>query len=142
MSDPQPIVIDTNILFSALLRSESRFTRVILDADYSFFVCESTIVELFKHKERIIQISKLSEMEVVRLFYTLLRRVTVYKEELIEPEIRKGAYNLCADIDETDTPHVALAIHLDALLWTGDKSLKRGLRQKGFDRFFDHNQPS
>ena len=140
MPDSQPIVVDTNILFSALLRSESRFTRVILDAKYSFFICESTIVELFKHRERIVRASKLSEVEVVRLFYTLLRCVTVYKEDLIDSRVRRDAYELCVGVDEADTPHVALAIHLDALLWTGDKSLKKGLRQKGFNQFFDPNQ--
>lgn len=136
MPELQPIVIDTNILFSALLRRESRFTRMILESDRVFFICESTIVELFKHKDRIVKRSKLSEAEVVRLFYTLLRRVTVSKEELIAPEVRRKAYELCVDVDEADTPHVALTIHLDALLWTGDKSLKEGLRQKGFDQFF------
>lgn len=136
MPELQPIVIDTNILFSALLRRKSRFTRLILESDRVFFICESTIVELFKHKDRIVKLSKLSEAEVVRLFYTLLRRVTVSKEELIAPEVRRKAYELCVDVDEADTPHVALTMHLDALLWTGDKSLKEGLRQKGFDRFF------
>jgi predicted nucleic acid-binding protein len=132
------VVIDTNILFSALLRRDSQFMRVILGSDRLFFICESTIVELFKHKERIVEISKLSEEEVIRLFYILLRHVTVSKEDLIDPDVRKKAYELCQDIDETDTPHVALAIHLDALLWTGDKTLKKGLRQRGFDQFFEN----
>lgn len=121
MPEPQSVVIDTNILFSALLRRESPFTRIILDSDQSFFICESTIVELFKHKDRIVELSRLTEAEVVRLFYTLLRRVTVSKEDLIAPEVRRNAYELCADVDEADTPHVALTMHLDALLWTGDK---------------------
>lgn len=140
MPEPRPVIIDTNILFSALLRSESRFTRVILDSDRTFFICESTIVELFRHKDRIVRLSKLSEAEVVRLFYTLLRHVTVSKEELIASEVRHDAYELCVDIDEADTPHVALAMHLDALLWTGDKALKEGLQRKGFDQFFDPGQ--
>jgi predicted nucleic acid-binding protein len=133
----QPVVIDTNILFSALLRRESPFTRLILETDLVFFICESTIVELFKHKDRIVQLSKLSEAEVIRLLYTLLRRIIVSKENLIEPQIRYDAYLLCADVDETDTPHVALTMHLNALLWTGDKRLKKGLQQKGFDQFFE-----
>ncbi|PSQ84453.1 MAG: hypothetical protein BRD44_00900 [Bacteroidetes bacterium QS_7_67_15] len=44
---------------------------------------------------------------------------------------------LCHDIDETDTPHVALVFELDGELWTGDKKLKEGLRENGFDRFFE-----
>ncbi|MBI4315926.1 MAG: hypothetical protein HY679_08320 [Chloroflexi bacterium] len=60
-----------------------------------------------------------------------------YWEDLIAPEHRKSAYALCRDVDEADTPHVALALELDALLWTGDKRLKGGLENKGFQRFFE-----
>lgn len=41
------------------------------------------------------------------------------------------------DVDAKDTPFAALAIELDAPLWTGDKKLVLGLRKKGFDRFFE-----
>jgi predicted nucleic acid-binding protein len=137
MSVSKPVVVDANILFSALLRDESRFSRIILGSDRSFFICESTIVEVFKHKERILQFSKLSEPEVIRLFYLLLRHLVVVREQLITPEVRAEAYKLCAEIDETDTPHVALTMHLDGVLWSGDKALKGGLRRNGFDRFFE-----
>lgn len=113
MSELKPVVIDTNILFSALLRDQSHFTQTILGSGNTFFICESAIVELFKHKERIVQVSQLTETEVVRLFYTLLRHVTVSKEDLIGPVSRQHAYALCVDIDEADTPHVALTLHLN-----------------------------
>ncbi len=137
MSTHKKIVVDTNILFSALLKDESFFTKAIADSEHSFFICESTIVELFKHKERIVQLSGLSEAAVVRLFYTLLRQVTIVKEELVAKELREEAYQLCAEVDVDDTPHVALTLHLNGLLWTGDRKLKRGLRQRGFEQFFE-----
>ena len=137
MPSPKPVVIDTNILFSALLRSQSPFAQTILGLEHSFHICESVIVELFKHKEKIIRLSQLSEEEVVRLFYIVLRRMTISKEDLIERSIRQKAYELCADIDKADAPHIALTIQLDGLLWTGDKTLKEGLRKKGFDAFFE-----
>ena len=46
------------------------------------------------------------------------------------------AQRLCAPTDPKDTPYVALALHLDAELWTLDEELKAGLRLRGFDRFF------
>ena len=47
------------------------------------------------------------------------------------------ARRLCHDVDPKDTPFVALALHVDGRLWTGDEELKAGLRRKGFNRFFE-----
>jgi len=137
MAEPDRIVVDANILFSALLRPDSPFTRRIVQGRKAFFVCESTIVSLFKHKERIVKLSRLSDEEVVRLFYLLLRHVTVSKEELIGPEARREAVDLCRGVDLDDVPHVGLTLSLGGRLWTGDESLKRGLRERGFDRFYE-----
>ncbi len=137
MAESDRIVVDANILFSALLRPASPFTRRIVQGEKKFFVCESAIVSLFKYKERIVELSRLSEEEVVRQFYLLLRHVTVSKEEFISRAARCEAVNLCRGVDLDDVPHVGLTLSLDGQLWTGDKKLKRGLREQGFDRFFE-----
>ncbi len=137
MTGRPPVVVDTNIIFSALLSSQSRFAEILLRADGQFYVNELTLIELFKHKEKIVRFSRLSEDEIIRLYYLLLRKINLYKEDLISPESRRAAYALCHDIDETDAPHLALTLEIDGLLWTGDNTLKTRLRQKGFDRFFD-----
>ncbi len=73
----------------------------------------------------------------MRIYQILLKRITLYKEDLITLNNRTAAYSLCQDIDESDTPHVALTLELEGLLWTGDKKLKEGLRRKGFNQFFE-----
>ncbi len=118
MTLPKPVVIDTNIFFSSMLRNSSIFTKTLFGSENSFHICESVIVELFKHKEKIILSSKLSENDVIRLFYTTLKHVTISREELIDQSIRRRAFELCRDIDESDSPHVALTLKLDGLLWT------------------------
>jgi predicted nucleic acid-binding protein len=133
----RPVVIDTNILFSCLLKNQSEFSRLIFGTPNQFYICESVIIELFKHKERILALSRLDESDIVRLFYTLLRNITVYREILIAPSIRERAYALCRNIDPADSPHVALTIHLNGVLWTGDEKLKKALRLKGFHSFFE-----
>lgn len=134
------VVVDTNVIFSALLKSHSTFAEILLRSEHEFFVCEMTLVEIFKHKDKITQASHLSDDDLARLYHILLRRITLYKEDLISVESRKAAYHLCLDIDESDTPHVALALELDALLWTGDKKLKDGLQTKGFQNIFEHGK--
>lgn len=47
------------------------------------------------------------------------------------------ARRLCSSIDEKDTPFIALAIHLNTRLWTEDDELKKGLRAKEFNLFFE-----
>ncbi len=136
MLSSKPVVIDTNILFSALLSKQPMFIRTILGSRQTFYICESVIVELFKHKEKLVFLSRLSEEKVIRLFYTILRHVTISKEALIDHTIRRKAYELCSGIDEADSPHVALTLQLDGLLWTGDKKLKNGLQKRGFESFF------
>lgn len=138
MSTQQLIIVDTNILFSALLNSQSSFTEILIGSGCRFFVCEQVLVELFKRKEKIVKVSQLSEDEIVRIYQILLKQITLYKEDLIALENRVASY-MCKDIDESDTPHVALTLELDGLLWTGDKKLKEGLRRKGFEQFFEPN---
>ena len=45
------------------------------------------------------------------------------------------------NIDEADTPFVALTIELSAVLWTGDKRLKDGLQKQGFNHFLVVSNP-
>jgi predicted nucleic acid-binding protein len=133
-----PIIVDTNILFSALLSHRSKFADVLLTTENKFFVCELVLVELFKHKEKITQVSRLSEDDIIQLYQIYLKKVHFYKEELISIENRQSAYQLCHDIDKNDSAHVALTLELNGLLWTGDKILKEGLLKKGFTQFFDY----
>ena len=137
MQGRKPVVVDTNIFFSALLRTESSMGEVLLRCEEHFFICEMVIVELFKHKEKIVRLSQLSQEDIVRFYYALIKYTDIFKEQLIAPENWTKAYNLCRSIDETDTPHVALTLELKGLLWTGDRHLKDGLKRKGFDKFFE-----
>jgi predicted nucleic acid-binding protein len=131
-----PVIIDTNILFSALLREHSSFAQAMLVSDRKFYLCESVIIELFKHKEKIIRLSQLSEEQVITLYHSLIKKLELYKEHLIKKQSWDLAYALCKEVDPEDTPHLALTIELNGLLWTGDKKLKQHLIQKGFTHFF------
>ena len=58
------VIVDTNILFAAMRSANSRL-RVILDRpDLKFYTPNFLVVEIFKHKEKILKKSKASEDEV------------------------------------------------------------------------------
>jgi predicted nucleic acid-binding protein len=130
------VVVDTNILFSAILRPRGRFVEVLLGSTAEFYICESVLVELFRRKEKLVNASRLSAEEVVQAYGQVISTVRLHKEGLIATHDWDRAYSLCSDVDVSDTPHVALAFALNALLWTGDKRLRDGLEAKGFNQFF------
>lgn len=132
------VVVDTNILFSALLGKNKRFRDVLLtEKNVTFYSCKFVIVELFKHKEKIQENSSLEDDEVLELLYGLLKKINFFDEDSVGIESRQRAYDLCKNIDEKDSPHLSITIEPDGLLWTGDKTLREGLASQGFDSFFD-----
>ena len=133
------VIVDTNIIFSALLREDNKYANMLIKSDdnHDFYGVYFTIVELFKHKERIIKYSKLNEDEVLEVLYELLKHIYIINDDIISIAAWKQAVNLVHDVDMKDVPHVALTIELEGKLWTNDVELKNGLRAKGFDDFID-----
>ena len=132
------VVVDSNIFFSALLKEENRFRSILLlSDDIHFFAPHFAIAELFRYKEKIARSSSIDADRIPEIFLDLLHKIEIFNEELISGEYWNRAYRLCHDIDENDTPFVALALALDADLFTGDIKLKNGLAAKGFVRFFN-----
>ena len=130
------VVVDTNILFSSLRAKNSGLRRVLEREDCRFYAPNFLMVEIFKHKERILQKSKATEDEVYEILYRTLHKITFINEETISLENFIEAYKLCGNIDEKDTPFIALTLEIEGELWTNDVVLKRGLIKKGFDYFF------
>jgi predicted nucleic acid-binding protein len=132
------VIVDTNILFSALLGKSKYLRETILSAkDISFYSCKFVFVELFKYKNKIQAKSSLEEDEILELLHSLLSKIKIFNEETVTDESLRKAYELCKDIDEKDTPFVAITIELSGSLWTKDSKLKDSLISKGFNSFFD-----
>jgi predicted nucleic acid-binding protein len=135
---PSKLVVDTNVFFSLLLRRDTVLRRQFLsETTHSFHCPRFFLVELFKHKERIALATELGQDELLDCLYELLARVRFVEEGSIPLGTWMEARRLCRDVDPKDAPFVALALHLDAHLWTSDTELKTGLRAKGFNRFFE-----
>jgi predicted nucleic acid-binding protein len=131
------VIIDSNIVFSALRKKESRTRSKILSSDNQFFAPNFLFGEIFKHKSRIMAYSKGDEVEIYEILLKILSRINFINEENISTGNFIEAYRLCKDVDEKDTPFVALSIELGYEIWTRDEELKSGLKVKGFARFFE-----
>ncbi|MBM3237771.1 DNA-binding protein [Candidatus Poribacteria bacterium] len=128
------VIVDSNIIFSALLSKDNTSRMILFSPNIEFFSCNLMMVEIFKNKEKIARISNLSDDEILVQLAKILTRINFVNEEIIPKTIFRAAYDLCNNIDENDTPFVALTVFLDGYLLTGDKKLIEGLKSKGFER--------
>ena len=128
------IIVDTNIIFSCLLNSQGTIGDLIFNskAIFDFFSNEYMMFEIRKHWDRLLKISKLTDIELQISFDKLLTRLTFISEQLIPESIWHNAEVLVADIDVDDTDFVALTKYVKGGLWTGDKPIYNGLKTKGY----------
>lgn len=132
----EAVVVDTNMIFSALISKHSRIRSVILESEFSFYSPNYLFIEIFKNKEKLLRYSHLSESDFYLLINDIIERINLVPLEIINLDNRQKAYDFCKNIDIKDTVFVALSLELGIPLWTGDKKLIIGLKAKGFDNFF------
>lgn len=133
----RPIVIDTNIVFKALRLKNSFIREILNQSQFHFYAPKFLLVEIFKHKEKILRNNTQLEDEFYEYLNLLLQRITFVNEEIVSIGNYVEAYRLCKDIDEKDVPFVALALELSCDLWTFDQPIIKGLKPKGFISFFE-----
>lgn len=130
------IIVDSNILFSSCISPLGDNADLLLNPNYSFekFSCHYLFVEMFKHQEKIVRLSKQPLENVIEVLYSFVRKITFINEELISFENWTKAENLTNDIDNKDIAFIALTLHItDSYFWTNDNKLILGLRKKGFN---------
>ena len=128
------IVVDTNIVFSALLNSGSKIGKILLQSKghFQFYSCNYLRTEINRHRNRLLKLTKLSEDELAELESLVTHNITFIDERLLPQDLLKQTEILLKSIDPNDTPFVALTKHLEGKLWTGDLQLYNGLKTKRF----------
>lgn len=131
------VVVDSNIIFSAMLNPESNIGDIILNSQdtFTFYCCEYLREEINDHKDKIIKIAGYGEHEYDELAFLVYKQVDFFSESTIPFEFWQKAADFVRDVDMDDISHVALSLFLDIKLWTGDKLLIGGLTKKGFTNF-------
>ena len=133
------IVVDTNIIFSALLNSNGTIGDLLFNSDkhFEFYSCNYMRYEIKKHWERLEDISKLSDDQLQVSYTQILSKLKFINEEIIPVEIWLASEEITKDIDIDDTDFVALTKFLKATLWTGDKVLYNGLKKLNFKKLLN-----
>ncbi|MBI2110045.1 putative toxin-antitoxin system toxin component, PIN family [Candidatus Woesearchaeota archaeon] len=121
------VVLDTNILFSALIR-DSKTRKLILEYEGIFLFPEYIFEEAKKHKDEIFRKSRMSADEFNELLALILRKVNIVPSEVLEPH-RQEAYLIVKDIDINDALFVACALaYKGSIIWSNDADLKKQSR--------------
>lgn len=83
------IIVDTNIIFSAILNSNSRIGKILLNskAHFQFFTCNYLKVEIQRHRNKLLKITKLKEYEIKELEELVTQKITFIDVRLIPQKI-------------------------------------------------------
>jgi predicted nucleic acid-binding protein len=130
------IIIDANILISGIIKPYGQITKLIYfkRPEIDFVIPEYALEEIARHKVRICKETKTTSLQFEQIFDALLVNILRFSTDSISQSDIQAAEKLVLSIDTKDIWYVAFAISLDALLWTGDLKLYRGLRRKDFNQ--------
>ena len=129
------IVVDTNIVFSALLNSSSLIGKILVyspEECFSFYSCSYLREEILKHFNKLIKYTKLDNIKLFEIIQIIDQKIIFIDDKLLPKESLDKASELTKDVDYDDMAFIAIADYLNADLWTGDKKLIRGLFAKNY----------
>lgn len=129
------IIVDSNIVFSSLLNPHSKVRNILFDIEnkHGFYAPELLVAEIERYSEKISKYTKLDKHQLKKIKQTVLSSIKLISEELISENSWKKAFELTKNIDENDTPFVALSLEMKSKVNFGleiKNSLKELLKKK------------
>jgi len=131
------IVVDTNIVFSAIVNLNAKIGDLLMNSGgiLAFYSCNLLQDELLNNEEKLLQISGMKPEELGKSKNLIFNSIEFISEELVPFDIWKTSIPLVREVDMDDIAFVALNEYLeDSILWTGDKKLLTGLHAKGYEQ--------
>ncbi|MCX6709271.1 MAG: PIN domain-containing protein [Candidatus Woesearchaeota archaeon] len=115
------LVVDANILMSALIATEGKTCDLMFDDRLTLFAPEFLFDEIEKHKEEVFLKSGLSEADFELFMSIISSRIEILPRNEFEKHIPE-AREITPDPD--DSEYFALALKLGCGIWSNDKRLK------------------
>ena len=136
------VIVDANIVFSGILRSEGKIGDLLINSEgiFKFISPDFLRIEVQRHHEKLIKISKLTLDQVLEAEFQICKSINFISDEQIGKENWDMAEELVYDIDIKDVSYIAFSKQFKAKVWSGDKSLIKGLANKGFTNFISTNE--
>ncbi len=136
------IIVDANIVFSGILNTDGKIGDLLINSKkhFDFIAPDFLRTEIQKHYQRLSKISKLSLDQVREAEFQICKDIIFISQEQLKVSTWISAQKLVADIDLKDVPYIAFSKHFRCKIWSGDKTLMKGLAKKGFHNFIDTNE--
>lgn len=125
------VIVDVNVLVSSLLNKGVPFNVFFFNSlmnKFEFVAPEFLLTEFEKHEQRLINETKFSEKEFEELKNFLLRSIIFIPSQEFSEYLPKARELLSENVK--DVPYVALALKLNASIFSGDKALKKCMPNK------------
>ena len=123
------IIIDSNPLFSALIKDSST-RRTILEYDGFFLFPSFIFKEMQKHKAELLKKSRMQEEDFDKLLQLILKKVVIVPNEVLVP-YKEEALEIVKDVDPDDVIFVACALaYPNSIIWSNDRRLKKQSKVK------------
>ena len=139
------VVIDTNILVSALIKDHSDNAELIKKGYFKVYFPEYGLIELNRYqayiKAKREKSSQHQSIEYAQDF--LLKSIQIVPLNLYRQRLNE-ALEIMKDIDEKDAPILALAMQLNCPVWSNDKTFSeakgsKSLHYRGYFRIVGIN---
>lgn len=118
------IIIDVNILLSALIK-DSTTRSLILTSGQDFYFPEKSMQKIRKYKQYIKEKSGLSDLEFLKLFHTLMKFIKIIPDEELLEEW-DNAKRIMEHIDPEDVTFIAAALSQEeAIIWSDDRHFEK-----------------
>lgn len=106
------IIVDANIVFSAILNTNSKIADLLLNSEgiFDFLAPDYLRTELRKYHSKISMISKMTIKEIEIIECKVTKPITFMSEIYIPEDKWILAENLAKDIDDKDIPYVAFSL--------------------------------
>jgi len=130
------IIVDANIVFSAMLNTESKIGDLLLNSGsfFDFIAPDFLRIEIRKHHSKLAKLLGCTVEEVQEVEFLIYKSITFISEEQIAQTHWVSAWKLVAEVDPKDVSYVAYAKHFRCKVWSGDKVLIKGLLKNNFTK--------
>ena len=116
-------ILDTNILFSALVR-DSITRKILFSPKFKFFLPEYSLFELKRYIPIIAEKGDLKEKDVGVVLTRILEKAVIIPFNKYKKNLSEGI-KIIGSVDENDVPFIATALSIkNDGIWTNDKHFK------------------